>query len=205
MLNISSYLGRVIYAARQHCRRSARSLPVRMTALFALFLPVPLLAEPGVNVDEFRLKAAIMYNFTQYIDWPDNAFDQPDSHFNVCVLGTDPFGESLLAMQKLSVKNRHIVVSYPKTIAEARACHMLYADEPRLTLLGHEAGKVLGDAPVLTLSSSNEAMETGMDIGFVTQAGKIRWTLNLAATRKARLKVSAKLIEIAVDIIGEVK
>lgn len=152
---------------------------------------------------EYTLKAAFLYNFTQYIDWPASAFAQPDTPFSVCVIDNDPFGEALLALQNRKYKERPIVINYPKSLAEARNCHILYLDKPRQTLLGADPGKALGNAPVLTVSSSNEAMESGVGIGFVNQSGRVRWSLNLAAVRQAQLKASVKLIEIAISIVGD--
>jgi hypothetical protein len=155
------------------------------------------------NVQEYRLKAAFIYNFSQFIEWPAGVFPQADSPFAICVLGDDPFGEALLAVQKRSYQGHPIVVNYPKTAAEARNCRILYVDDPGKTTLWREIGKNLGDAPVLTVSSGEDAMASGICIGFVPREGKIRWALNLNAARKAQLKISAKLIEIAVAIVGE--
>ena len=184
-------------AVRQTVNSICRNL------LFTLALmATPAMAEKTAIADEYRVKAALIYNFTQYIEWPDSAFANADSTFVVCVAGHDPFGSSLLAMQKLTYKTRTIVIKYPQTIAEARLCHILYVEDPNTTMLDHDAMNVLGESPVLSISSNEAAMEAGIGIGFVHQAGKVRWTLNLNAVRRARLKVSVKLIEIAVEIIG---
>ncbi|MBV8633999.1 MAG: YfiR family protein [Burkholderiaceae bacterium] len=155
------------------------------------------------GVQEYRLKAAFIYNFSQFIEWPAGSFASPDSPFPICVVGDDPFGDALLALQKRSYQGRRIVISYPKTAAEARSCRILYVDNPLKTAQWREFDKVLSDVPVLTVSSGEDVVSSGICIGFVPREGKIRWTLNLGAARRAQLKISAKLIEIAVAIVGE--
>lgn len=159
----------------------------------------------GMPADEFKLKTAFLYNFTQYVEWPAAAFASPAAPFVVCVAGSNPFGEHLKALESRSYKTHPITLAYPRSVAEARSCHMLYADELRPSSLGRDAWKLLADSPVLTVSSAADANEVGMGIGFVVQSGKLRWALNLASTRQAQLKVSSKLIEIAALVTGEAR
>jgi hypothetical protein len=165
----------------------------------------PAIAQIVEDAPEFELKAAFIYNFGKFIEWPAAAFPETSSPFPVCVMGKDPFGESLLALQKRTYNGRPIVINYPKTVAEARDCRILYVDDPGRTPLGRDVGKALGTAPVLTVSSSNDAIEAGIGIRFVQQSGKVRWEMNLDATRRAQLKVSAKLIEISVAVVDEAR
>lgn len=158
----------------------------------------------ALDVAEYPLKAAFIYNFGKFIEWPSSAFEKSDDPFYICLMGNERFGESLQALKKSSYNQRPISVSYPKTLAEARRCHVLYVDDPSNSPLGSGAWKALGEAPVLTVSSDSGAIESGVCIGFVQQSGKLRWALNLDALRRAKLKVSAKLIEVAITVIGEV-
>lgn len=153
--------------------------------------------------EEFKLKAAFIYNFTQYVEWPTGAFAGPDVPFHVCVVGTNPFGEHLRALESRSYKTHPIALTYPRSLAQARTCHILYTDDLRTNALGKEPWKALADSPLLTVSSASGASEAGMGIGFVVQSGRLRWTLNLTATRQAQLKVSSKLVEIALSVVGE--
>jgi hypothetical protein len=159
----------------------------------------------GLTADEYKLKAAFLYNFTQYVEWPATAFATASAPFVVCVAGTNPFGEHLKALESRSYKTHAIAVAFPKTIAEARNCHILYSDDLRGTSFGREPWKTLADSPLLTVSSTTEASDSGVGIGFVIQSGRLRWALNLAATRQAQLKVSSKLIEIAASVTGDTR
>lgn len=176
---------------------------VIVLALTALHMVGMAQAQQVDNVSEYKLKAAFIYNFSQFIEWPETAFSAPDAPFQICVVGDDPFGEILKPMQKRKYHSHPIEISYPKTLTEAASCHILYLDAVNKGTQWHDVVKSLGEAPVLTVTSSGDAMESGFCIGFVSRESKTRWNMNLAASRKAQLKVSAKLIEIAVLIVGE--
>ncbi len=178
----------------------SRSLTILGAVLLGWIAP---LHAQGLSADEYKLKAAFLYNFTQYVEWPSAAFASATAPFVVCVAGTNPFGEHLKALESRSYKTHPITLAFPRTVAEARNCHILYTDELRPSSLGRDAWKALADAPLLTVSSATEANEVGMGVGFLVQAGKLRWALNLASTRQAQLKVSSKLIEIALAVTGE--
>jgi hypothetical protein len=179
----------------------------RVSAVFAALILAGISPARGqaLSADEFKLKAAFLYNFTQYVEWPSTAFASTTAPFVVCVAGSNPFGEHLKALETRSYKTHPITLAYPKNVAEARNCQILYADELRHSSLGRDAWKQLADAPLLTVSSAADANEVGIGIAFVVQSGKLRWALNLASTRQAQLKVSSKLIEIAALVTTETR
>jgi len=175
-----------------------------MVAILFLFGSGTAFAQQIDNVHDYQLKVVFIYNFSKFIEWPEAAFADNNASFQVCVVGENPFGESLQSLNSRLYKTHPIAVKFPQSLAEAKNCHILYIGESGKSTPWRDLIKNLGDAPVLTVSSSGDAAESGIGIGFVTKEGKIRWDLNLNATRKAQLKVSAKLVEIAASIIGEV-
>jgi len=186
-----------------------RSLPVRLGNLWVRWVavlvllcgPAPCFAQKADSPSEYQLKAVFLYNFSKFIEWPASAFSDSTSGFQICVVGDNPFGNVLESLSNRSYQTHPIAIKYPQTITEARSCHILYIQENGKTTQWHDIAKNLGDAPVLTVSSDSTVQTVG--IGFVTVEGKIRWTINLNSTRRAQLKVSAKLVEIAITILGE--
>jgi len=155
------------------------------------------------STNEYQLKAVFIYNFSKFIEWPENAFADSSAGFQICVLGDDPFGEVMTALNNRSYLSHPIQIKYPHNLNEAKKCQILYVNDSGKSAQWRDLVKNLGDAPVLTVSSSDDAMQSGIGIGFVIKEGKIRWAINLNSTHKAQLKVSAKLVEIAVSIVGE--
>ena len=161
------------------------------------------LAQKAASVDEYQLKAVLIYNFSKFIEWPASAFADNSANFQICVMGRNPFGDALKSLTSRSYQTHPIVIQYPQTASEAKSCHILYIDDASKSAEWHDISRALADASILTVSNGAESAQSGSGIAFVSREGKIRWVLNLTATRKAQLKVSAKLVEIAADIIGD--
>ena len=160
-------------------------------------------ADSDSALEESRLKLAMMYNFSNFIEWPAAVLPRPDSPFLFCVMGNDPFGTLLQPLEKRNYHGHPIQLAHPATVEAARKCHILYVDNPGGTALGRDVIRALAGAPVLTVSSGAEAIDAGIAIGFVQHNDRMRWNMNLTALHHAQLKASAKLIEIAVSVVGE--
>lgn len=161
-------------------------------------------AEPDLRLSEHELKAALIYNYTQFIEWPAAAFARPTAPFNICVLGNPAIRSALLPLERRSYRGHPISIQQPSGRDDLSHCHVLYVDAPRHLGAGNsDLAALLGEAPTLTVSSAVDAVDSGYAIGFVTRDDRIRWNMNLNAVRRARLKVSANLIEIAVSVVGE--
>jgi hypothetical protein len=154
------------------------------------------------DVDPWRLRAAFLYNFSQFIEWPAEAFADAAAPFNICVLGPNRFGNTLNALEKRTVRGHPISTLSIARPADARGCHILYLADARASA-GKSWTNLLGSAPVLVVGDTEESRDTGTGISFIEQGGKLRWAINLGILRPLNLKVSAKLLEIAVAVIGE--
>jgi hypothetical protein len=147
-----------------------------------------------------QVKAAFLYNFAKFVDWPSEAFSTADSPLVLGILGEGPVGRA--AVQSLAdkkVKGRRLEVRLLSGIEEARKCHILYisADEqPRLAWILD----FLHGSSILTVSGIERFAERGGCIGLITVEQKIRFEINLEATRKAGLVVSSQLLALATTI-----
>ncbi|MGL6291115.1 MAG: YfiR family protein [Silanimonas sp.] len=159
--------------------------------LGVLLLPTPARAD-GAAVDEYALKAAFLFNFTRFVEWPDDAFESVDSPFRICVLGTDPFGPRLEALTNRRVGARPIVIERPIATAALARCHIAYFSE--------DSAAALRDAPpprALTVSSGRGFAREGGMVALVTGRGRVQLHVNLASIQRSPLKFSAKLLEVA--------
>lgn len=179
----------------------------------AILLPALLLSalliSPHASASEFsqeesRLKVALIYNFSQFVEWPDTAFVDPSTVFSICVLGDERVTQILSPIQRRHYKSRPIRIKTLTNVDEARLCHILYLDKDGTSGPEFAPDKVLGEAPVLTISNDAKALENGFAIAFSFQDERVGLNMNLAAVRKAKLKVSAKLVEIANRVVGDV-
>ena len=146
---------------------------------------------------EYDLKAALLYQFSRFISWPNEAF-QEQENFNVCVMGEDPFGNRLEGLKKRKYHEYQIKVKYPSNKQEAVSCHILYMANPDCSLCREIK------EPILLVSSQSGFVDKGGEIEFVQEQGRIRFSINAEAIKVKNLKASAKLFEVAARVVGNV-
>jgi preprotein translocase subunit Sec61beta len=146
---------------------------------------------------EYSMKAAFLYNFTQFVEWPDAAFTSKTAPFIIGILGVDPFKEIIdesVAGQK--VGDHPIIVNRFAGVSEFKACHMLYVPEG-------EAGNFLKALPsmeskhMLTVSDAIGFANSGGMIRFYLEENKIKIQIHPAIAKAADLNISSKLLQLA--------
>src|ERR1700688_1287293 len=99
---------------------------VRAICLFAAGLLISSVARPQGS-EEYRVKAAFVYNFTKFVDWPLESFKSIQDPFYICILGKNPFGDALAdVVQGKTVKNGPILVRVMTNEEEPLACHIVF-------------------------------------------------------------------------------
>jgi hypothetical protein len=146
---------------------------------------------------EYRLKAAFIYHFLQFTDWPDDVFAGDGSPIVVGVVGEDAFEGALdQALRGKTVKSRPVVLKHFATPAEVRGCHLLFVSPAPRPQVGNVLRRVRG-APVLTVSDGGNFTQCGGVLRLLVEENKIRFEVNLAAAERQQLKMSAKLLKLA--------
>lgn len=143
---------------------------------------------------EYQVKAAFLFNFTQFIEWPAESFADTNSVFVIGILGNDPFGAYLDEIVAGETTMGHpIVVKRYNDDDEFADCHILFVshqDKKRnINQLQHDN--------ILTVSDANNFTASGGIIGFFTENGKIKFQVNLPAAKSAHLEISSKLLRVA--------
>lgn len=151
---------------------------------------------------EYEVKAAFLYNFVRFVEWPQEAFAGAGEPLRVCVLGRDPFGETLdRALGGKTVQGRALEVLRVGGMGEARGCHVLFVGDPE----GRDPGSllvVLGDAAVLTIGEAPGFARAGGTIQFVIEESRVRFEINAGAAERAHLRISSKLLGLARSVGG---
>ena len=173
-------------------RRSAR-LP-----LWGLALALTAFATAAVSDDlpEYRLKAAFLYNFALYTEWPAGT----GSALNLCVYGRDQFGEEINALQGKPVGERHLVIRHVATVDGLAACQVVFIAGPSGDTISRVLS-VLRGAPVLTIADTPGAAQQGVALNMDVVKNKITFEANLTAARAANLKLSSKLLSLATEVL----
>lgn len=146
--------------------------------------------------DEYAVKAAFLFNFTRFVEWPAAAFDGPDAPFRICVFGEDPFGPRLEALSRRQVGERPIAVVRDPPADALAGCQIAYLGTG--TPVAVQADAAAGGAPMtLAVASGRGFAASGGMFGLVTEGGRVRLQVNLQQVRRSPLRVSAKLLEVA--------
>jgi hypothetical protein len=142
---------------------------------------------------EYALKAAFLFNFIQFVDWPDSAFPDPKAPFRIGVLGDDPFGGALEDITHgEEIKGRPLVIVRAQEITALADCQLVFfgkSENRRRALL-----QQLESHPVLTVGERDGFTRQGGVISFYTEGKKVRFEINPAAARRAGLKISSELL-----------
>ncbi len=146
---------------------------------------------------EYQLKAAFLYNFAKFVEWPPEAFPDPATPFTIGIIGQDPFSGDLERTVKAKTARGHpFAIKQIKSLSELKTCQILFvcaSERKRLP----DILTALGDASVLTVSELERFMQSGGMINFLMEGHKVRFEINDAAARRVGLRISSKLLSLA--------
>jgi hypothetical protein len=154
---------------------------------------------------EYRLKAAFLYNFTKFVDWPEQAFAAADSPLVIGVFRTNPFGSELEgAVRGRKINGRRIVVRQVSSAAAARQTHILFVGAAQDSRL-EELKDALKGSPVLTVGESQAFEKQSGMITFKIQNDSLRFTIHKEPAQRVGLKISAQLQKLAAKPGGKAR
>jgi hypothetical protein len=160
-------------------------------------------AQEGSVVNrEYEIKAAYLYQFGHYIQWPDGSFEDDQSPFVIGVLGVDPFHGALddIAGEK-KIAERKIVIKRFASLADYTPCHILFVtssfgDMDNISTIQHGQ-----KYPVMLVGESPGFAEHGGTINFFIEGNRLRFEVNMDVAKRQQLKCSSKMLRLA-KIIG---
>ncbi|MES1241291.1 MAG: YfiR family protein [Acidobacteriota bacterium] len=176
-----------------------------LVLLALLLLALPVAAQEGSSPGplEYELKAAFLFNFVKFVEWPADAFAGAKSPLTICVYGADPFGASLDgAVRGESLGERGLLVQRPESLDDLRDCQVLFVSRSERARMPEVLARVQG-APVLTVGDTDGFLKAGGVINFVVEHNKVRFLINQEAAGRSQLKISSKLLRLAVQEPGK--
>ncbi len=169
-------------------------------AFICIALAPGAIATAHAQVQELALKAAFLYKFGLYVEWPSSAFSSTASPVNLCVTGEDPFGESLdKAVAGERINGRNIVIRRLKTVGRDSGCHILYiggSDAQR----GAQIIEAVRGSSVLTVSDTRGSGVGAGIIDFVILDNRVRFDIDDEAAAQNGLVISSKLMSLALNV-----
>jgi YfiR/HmsC-like len=181
-------------------RGPARSITCRVVVWFGAFLTLALATVSKADstiAREYKVKAAFIYNFAKFVEWPPQKLGGDSAPLVIGVLGPNPFGDELEnALKGRQINGRGIVVRQFDDVEAAKAAHLLFVsvnDETKLR-------RALKEYGVLTIGQSESFTRNGGIITFTFEHDKLGFDINVGAAEQAGLKISAQLQKLAKSV-----
>jgi hypothetical protein len=156
----------------------------------------------AAGLPEQRVKAAFVYKFAEYVEWPAETFARADSPLVFGVVGAQELADELARLTEgRSVGGRPVAVRRLAPGAAWDGIHVVFVggDEPERLVRTLAAGR---GRPVLVVTESGDAPTPGSMINFVVVADKVRFDVALPAAEAARLKISSRLLTVARKVVA---
>jgi hypothetical protein len=166
--------------------------------IVAVFGATTHVASAQAPVPEEDAKAAFLYNFAKFVDWPDDAFAAANEPFLVGVVGDDAFAAVLdRVLHGKVVRDRPLAVRRIARPDDLAGCHVVFVGDGRLP----EVFQAVASRPILTVGQRDDFATKGGMIGFLVQDQKLRFEVNLDAAERANLRISSQLLKLATRVI----
>jgi YfiR/HmsC-like len=178
-------------------RPALRLLFLQTVLCFSAFNFLTALSAQVRPPNEYELKAAFLFNFAKFVDWPSNMFANPADAFSVCVVGADPFGRALDdALLGKTVDQHPVSVMRIRRVADIAHCQILFVPASESRQLPEIVAKLRGQC-VLVIGETDDFASSGGVIQFTLEENRVRFFINTDAADRAGLKISSKLLALA--------
>ena len=178
------------------------AVPVRLAALafaFCLLFPAGARAQ---GATEYEIKAAYLYRFLSFIDWPEDGAAGTSTPFVIGVLGAPDVGDALtqIAAGKMA-RGRPVEVRRLAANDPVAGIQMLFVGQAASARIGALARA----APPgqLMVSESSGALDQGSAVDFRIENGRVRFAVSLPAVQRAGLRISSRMLSVALEVRGE--
>ncbi len=156
----------------------------------------PDLQAQEVKPTEYQVKAAFIYNFLQFIDWPVKPNRNLGPFVNLCILGENPFGTTFEAYQGEMIRTRKLFIKQSQSLYDLKECQVVFishSEKGRAPQIIKQAN----DLGILTIGDSERLAHQGVMINFYMDKDKVRFEINIEAARKAGFTISSHLLKLA--------
>ena len=179
-------------------RGRKRMRPFLLLLLFATIFAGRAQAEEDAILLEYKVKAAFLFNFAKFVEWPTTAFKAENSPLAIGILGDTTLPPDLeQAVNGRTVNGRPVVIHRSKRIEDLLEAHVLFIFSSEQADYGQILSGLRGRG-VLTVGESPEFLRQGGIIKFVLRDNKVRFEIDRAAAEREGLRISSQLLKLAV-------
>ena len=188
----------LIRSLRVVTRLFSRAEAAVLAALCIALAPGMTTAAEGESL-EYAVKAAYLYKFGFFVEWPNTVFASPSSPINLCVVGEDPFGVTLDKAAGGQLIDAHpVIVRRLKTVGHDAGCHILYIGSTEAQRTAQIIAAVRGSG-VLTVTDAQGPGVAGI-VNFMIKDNRVRFDIDEEAAAQNGLAISSKLLSLALNV-----
>jgi hypothetical protein len=181
--------------SRAVCHRLVCAAVTVALALVVLIDAAPLKAQ--TDPLENAVKATYLYKFAPFVEWPSAVFASPDSPVVLCIVGRDPFGDSLdRAVKDYRIGERSVEVRRPQAADRNSGCHIMFVSGPNAA----EILETVRGTQVLTFTDAISDPATKGIVHFVVRDRRVRFEIDDQAAAQNGLTISSKVLSLAVSV-----
>lgn len=149
---------------------------------------------------EYQIKAAFIYNFAKFVDWPPEAFPSTNAPMVIGVLGENVFGNYLeQTISGRKINGRQLVFQTFHSVAQATNCQVLFISPSEKNHLSKILGQLQGTSILTVSEADNFIGDGGMIYLFIDSENNVRFSINNDAAKKVGLTISSKLLSLAAN------
>ncbi len=182
-------------------RQQLKLTPLLRSALLWTLLALGSLHAAWGQVMEYQIKAAFLYKFCSYIEWPVQAFERADTPIIIGIAGPDNMAEELNQITAgHAVNGRSVVVRKLRRGDSLAGLHVLFVTRAAAPFTAEALGAAKGQ-PMLIVTEADPANALESIINFVVVNDKVRFDISLPSAEQSNLKISARLLAVARKVI----
>jgi hypothetical protein len=198
---------------------------MKIRAYIFVILVLVLFVGPQVQSDstvsrEYQIKAAFLYNFIKFVEWPKEKVADANEPMIIGIIGQDPFQNAFEPLETKDAKNKKVVIkrfksweelkksgekdksSLERQVKAIQKCHLLFICPSEEKNLKEVLNLVKGHS-VLTVGETKGFLEAGGIINFVMEEKKVRFEINVTTAKKSKLEVRSQLLRLAKKVVSE--
>jgi uncharacterized protein DUF4154 len=168
-----------------------------LIAVCALIYSTPATLADSPSFTEYQVKAAFLYNFARFVEWPADAFPDARAPILLGIVGEDPFGGAMeQAVNGKTINGRELVLKRVARQQDFKEFHMLFVSSSEARHLSQILESLKGKA-VLTVGETEGFAQSGGVINFTLEENKVHFEINVDTAERSHLKISSKLLALA--------
>jgi hypothetical protein len=198
--------------------RIRRYITVVLLAAAFVMAVVPRAWADDAPSQEYKIKAAFLYNFLKFVDWPTGKEADPNKPITLGIIGKDPFGKAFEPVKDKKINDREVVIKRFKSVAELKKpgkegeaeldkqsgeqknCHLLFICSSEKDSI-EEILAAIKDRPVLTVADTEDFLKSGGIINFVMEEQKVHFEISDAAAKRSKLQIRSQLLRLAKKVV----